>query len=142
METVTISGRAGASPAGGCFLAELPHDPGHVVADGLGQAGGGHPDEPGAVFVHDVAQALLEVGAAAVDRLLFPQGGGGDVHGLPVMADDVAAHVSGAALGAVEERHRPLDAPEGQAGPQRLAELAGVGGGNVCGFELFIALPS
>ena len=72
-------------------------------------------------LVHDVLEALLEVGAAAIDRVLLPQGRGGDVHGLPEMADDVAPHIGGAALGAVEKGHRPFNPPEGQTGPQGLA---------------------
>jgi hypothetical protein len=57
------------------------------------------------------------------------------------MADDIAPHIGGATLGAVEKGHRPFNPPEGQTGPQRFAELAGVGGGSiwrVMGFHFFI----
>ena len=121
--------------------AKLLHQSGHVVADGLGETGGRHPDEAGAILVHDVFEALLEVGAAAIDGMLLPQGRGRNVHGLPEMADDVAPHIGGAPLGAVEKGHRPFNPPEGQAGPQRLAQLAGVGGGSIwsiMGFHFFI----
>ena len=45
------------------FLAKLPHYHGHIVADGLGETGGGHPDEPGPILVHDVLEALFKVRA-------------------------------------------------------------------------------
>jgi hypothetical protein len=105
-----------------CLLpAELPDQPGDVVADGLGETGGGHPNEPGAVLGYDVLEPLLQVGAATIDRLLLAQGGGGNVHGLPKMTDDITPHVSGATLGAVEEGHRAFNPPEGQTGPQGFA---------------------
>jgi len=115
------------------LLAELGQKPGHVIPDGLGQAGGGHAHDRGPVLGHDVQDAFFEIRAAAEHGLLFPEGRGGDVHGLAEMADDVAAHVGGAALAAVQVGDGPLHALEGQGGAQRRAQLAGVGGGDVGG---------
>ena len=73
----------------------------HVVADGLGEAGGGDADYLGMVLGGDVFQAQLKVGTAAVDGILFPERGGGDIDRLVEMADNIAAHIGGAALRAV-----------------------------------------
>lgn len=58
--------------AGVEFILVFGDDHPHVVADGLGQAGGGHPDQLRGILSGDVLQPELEVGGAAVDRVLFP----------------------------------------------------------------------
>jgi hypothetical protein len=80
------------------FLAILGKEHRQVVADGLGKAGGGHADQLRPIFGGDVFQTLFKVGAAAINRMLFAKRGGSDIDRLVVVADDIAAHIGGAAL--------------------------------------------
>jgi len=95
--------------------AKLLNQTRHVVADGLGETGGSHPDEAGPILVHDVLEAGFEVGPAAIDGVLLPQGRRRNVDGLPEMADDIAPHIGGATLGAVEKGHRPFPGSQSPA---------------------------
>jgi len=49
------------------------------------------------------------------------------------MADDIAPHIGSAALRPVQIRDSTLDPLEGQTGPKRGAEFAGIGGGDIIG---------
>ena len=112
--------------AGFGVLLKFNQDARHIVADGFGQAGGGHADQLRMILPDDVAQALLQIVAAAKDGAVLGEVGGRDVHRLAEMTDQVPAHIGGAALRTVHQGHRPADAAERQAGAERRAELAGV----------------
>ncbi len=109
-------------------LANFPQVIGHVLADRFRQAGRGDADHLGAVLADDVFQALPQVLAAPEDRRRLGKIRAGDVDRLLEMADHVAADVRRAALRAVQKGDGPFNAAEGQAGPQRGADLAGVAG--------------
>ena len=55
------------------------------------------------------------------------------------MTDDVTPHIGGAALRAVQIGHGALDTLERQTCAQWLAQLAGVGSGNISRFYRFLA---
>ncbi|EKD33809.1 MAG: hypothetical protein ACD_75C02588G0002 [uncultured bacterium] len=115
------------------FFPVFGQDHRHVIADGLGQAGSRDPDQFGRIFGGDVLQAEFQVSAAAIDRVLLAQRRRGDIDRLVEVANDIAPHIGGAALGAMQKGDAAFDAAESDGGPERFAEFAGVGGGGEIG---------
>ncbi len=73
-----------------------------------------------------VVERLFQVRLPAVDGLFLVERGGGDVHRLVEVLDVGEAHVGAAALRAVDEHHRVLDALERDDAAERHAR-AGTG---------------
>ena len=117
--------------SGSAFLPEFINDHRDVIADGFGETGGGNADDLGLIFLDDILDTLLQIRAAAVNGMLFPERRRSDVDGFAKVADDIAPHVGGAPLGAMEKRDGAFDALKGQGRSQRCAQLARIGRGDI-----------
>ena len=100
------------------FLAELLDGAADIIAHGLGQAGGHHPDHPGIELLDHPADALLQVLPAAEDGAVLAHGGGIQGDGLLVVPRQLQADEGRAPLGAVQQPEHVVDPQVGHGGPQ------------------------
>ncbi len=101
----------------------------HVLADCLAQAGRGHADEGGLVLTRDVLESCVQILRSAENRRVLVEIRRRDVHRLAEVADEIAPDVGRAALRAMEEGNRPLDAAKDEARTERRAEFTGIARG-------------
>ncbi len=99
---------------------------GEVVADNLGHARGRDRDHVRLVHRVGVLEALDHVREAAEDRRVLRHRARYGRDRLLEVAREVAAEVGGAALRALHERQRPLEAERREHRAERLARLARV----------------
>ena len=102
---------------------------GHVVADGLRQTGGGHPDQIRAVLVADIVEGQFQVGPATEDGRILGKIGTGDVQWFLEVADHISPDISRAALRPMQQGHGIGDPFENQGRTKRRAQVAGILGG-------------
>ena len=112
-----------------------------IVADDLRHAGGRHRDHLRRVERVGVGEAVDHVVEAAEHRGVFGHRRGHRAARLLEVARKMRAIIGDAALRAVDEAHRPLEAGGGEHRAERLAGLGGVDDQRLAGEVLLAVLP-